>query len=104
MSCGKCGSGSKGFCPVTLGLALGLTVALLGLFCSAWAIWFGMPEFLGDQAMKVADNWSDAGMRAVFGLVKGFVVGFVFALIYDFICCCKAKCCGKCKCCSTDPK
>jgi hypothetical protein len=99
MTCDKCSSGSKGFCPVTLGLAVGLTCALSILFCTAWVMWFGLPAFMdGQMTMKIADNWSDAGMMAVWALLKGFVGGFVFAMIYNLINCCKSKCCGT-KCC-----
>ncbi len=105
MSCDKCSSGGKGFCPVTLGLALGLTCALGVLICSAWSMWFGMPAFMeGHMTMRVADNWSDAGMNAVWSFIRSFVAGFFFALIYNLICCCKSKCCGKCSCCATSCK
>jgi hypothetical protein len=102
MSCDKCGSG-KGFCPVTFGLALGLTCALGVLFWTAWVMWFGVPAMIEGQMymMKVAETWADAAIFAVWALVKGFVCGFVFAMIYDLILCCKSKCCGKCNCCDT---
>lgn len=100
MSCDKCGMG-KGLCPVTLGLALGLTCALMTLICAAWAIWIGLPAGMEEQMrMGVAHSWSEAGVRMVYALLKGFTGGFVFALIYDLILCCKSKCCGKCNCCS----
>jgi hypothetical protein len=99
MSCEKCGSG-KGFCPVTLGLALGLTCSLGVLVLSAWMMWFGLPSAVESQmGGAFAYTWGDACMAAVWALLKGFVSGFVFALIYNLICCCKAKCCGKCSCC-----
>lgn len=103
--CEKCNSGGKGFCPVTFGLALGLTCALGVLVCTAWVMWFGMPEMMaGQTSMHVAESWSQAGIWSVYALLKGFVGGFVFALIYDLICCCKSKCCGKCSCCSSNKK
>lgn len=99
MSCGKCGKG-HGFCPVTLGLALGLTCALAVIAWSAFVMWFGMPEFLeGHVRMQASSEWSEAFVRAIWALVKGFLGGFFFALIYDFILCIKSKCCGKCGCC-----
>jgi hypothetical protein len=103
MMCEKCSNG-KGFCPVTFGLALGLTCFIFVIICSAWMLWFGVPHmFQGMEYMKVAD-WSQAGMFAVCALIKGFLFGFVFALIYDLIKCCKSKCCGKCSCCTPDKK
>jgi hypothetical protein len=55
MGCDKCGTGSsrKGFCPVTLGLALGLTCAISAIFCFVWVSLFGMPEGLDAQTMFV---------------------------------------------------
>lgn len=100
MVCEKCNMGRGGFCPVTLGLALGLTCALSVLFLSIWAMCCGLPAGMEAQLMHpVATTWPEAGSRAVWALVKGFAGGFIFALIYDLICCCKAKCCGKCSCC-----
>jgi len=105
MTCDKCSSGGKGLCPMTLGLSLGLTCALGVLFFSAWSIWFGLPTTMASHmTMPLADNWADAGMNAVWALVRGFLGGFVFAMIYSMICCCKSKCCGKCSCCSTNGK
>lgn len=100
MSCETCSAGKKGFCPVTFGLSLGLTCALMVLVCSIAAM-YGFNFVEEHMMVKLADNMSDAGMLAVWALVKGFVGGFVFALIYDLICRCKSKCCGKCTCCSS---
>ena len=111
-SCEKCNPG-KGFCPVTFGLALGLTCALGVLVCAAWMKWFGMPAMMVEgQLLNVVNHTmamqpitlASTVMMAVCALLKGFVAGFVFALIYDLIRCCKAKCCGQCSCCSTPRK
>ena len=101
MMCEKCGGGGKAICPVTLGIALGLTCALSVIVCFAWSHWFGLPADMQNQMyMHVPQNWSEAGMRAVWALIKGFMGGFLFALIYDLICCMKSKCCGgQCMCC-----
>lgn len=100
MGCDKCGVG-RGLCPVTLGLALGITCALMVFICSAWAMTFGLPVGMEEQMrMSVAHTWGEAGIRMVYALLKGFVGGFVFAMIYDLILCCKSKCCGKCSCCT----
>ena len=104
MTCDKCGTG-RGLCPVTLGLALGLTFALLTFFSALWVMWFGLPAGMETQMhMAVAHSWSETGMHMVYALLKGFIGGFIFALIYDMILCCKSKCCGKCSCCSTTKK
>ncbi len=105
MMCEKCGMG-RGFCPVTFGLALGLTCALGVIFWTAWVMMFGVPAMIEGQmyTMKIAETWGDAGIMAVWALVRGFVCGFVFALIYNLICKCKSKCCGKCSCCDNGKK
>lgn len=94
MNSGKCGK-SMCICPFSLGLALGLTCALGVMFWFVWGTYIGsmpaMPSYMEPPA-----SWSEAGMRAFWVLVKGFVSGFVIALIYDFIACmCKSKCCKK---------
>lgn len=98
-SCETCSS-KRCFCPVTVGLALGLTCALGVLFISIWAICCGLPAGLEGQMLRpVPGDWSAAAVRAVWALIKGFIGGFVFAMIYNFLCCLKSKCCGKCNCC-----
>lgn len=104
MSCEKCGT-RKGLCPVTLGLALGITFALCVLFWGVWAMWFGLPAGMEEQMhMMVAHDWASIVSHSVWALLKGFVGGFVFALIYDLLLCCKSKCCGKCSCCNDSSK
>jgi len=99
MGCNSCGKG-KGLCPVTLGLALGLTCSLAVIIWSAWVMWFGMPAFMeGHIMMQASETWSETWVRAIWALGKGFVGGFFFALIYDLLLCCKHKCCGSCDCC-----
>lgn len=107
MACGKCGCGkkAKGLCPVSLGLAIGLTSALAIFLWSAWIIMHGMPP---EMANMPGPTWGDAGMHALMALIKGFVFGAVVGIIYDFcICCCKWKCCksnGTCNCsCCNNP-
>lgn len=94
MSCGKC-SKSMCICPVSLGLALGLTCGLGVLFWFVWGTYFGsMPAMA--HYMEPATSWSEAGVRALWSFGRGFVCGFVIALIYDLITCyCKGRCCKK---------
>ena len=101
MSCGKCGS-SKCICPVSLGIAMAVTSALAVLIWVIWAIVQGVEDV----------TWSSGLLYVAMVFVKGFVFGFVLALIYDFIatrckgrCCrgkdgsgCKCGCAGKCNC------
>src|SRR3990167_5487243 len=107
MSCDKCGSGkAKGLCPVSLGLALGLTSGLAVLIWSLWVMFYGMPPAMAAAMPEL--TWSGSALHALMAFVKGFVFGFVVAAIYDFcICCCKMKCCKsdcKCACCNGSNK
>jgi hypothetical protein len=97
---GKCGC--MKLCPVSFGLALGLTAAFGFLIWTAWIMYQGMPPMMEGMPLP---TWSGAGMHAFWMLVKGFIFGFAFALIYDFVACCMAKCCKKStSCCNTDSK
>jgi hypothetical protein len=105
---GKCGCGKKkGLCPISLGLALGITSGLAIFLWSIWVMYYGMPTMMADFHMPIP-TWSTSVMHALLGLVKGFVFGVVLALFYDlFACCFKSKCkpgqgcgCG-CTCCSS---
>jgi len=73
-------------CPISLGVALGVTSAL-AVF--VWAMW-GMYQGIDGV------TWSATGMYMLVVAVKGFVFGFVLALIYDVIAKrCKGMCCRK---------
>lgn len=114
MSCGKCGCGvkGKGLCPVSFGLALGITVGLIVFLWSVWVMYYGVPASMADYHMEIP-TWMSSTKNALWALLKGFIFGFVVALIYDLIsCCCKCKCCRRtdvkcgCSCCSqpTNPE
>lgn len=105
--CGGCNS--KKLCPVSFGLALGLT---LGLGFFIWTLWI---IYYGPSAMMVANHMpvptlGGGAVHAFWALLKGFVFGFFVALFYDLIsCCCKNKfCCKKsdstCGCCASKPE
>ena len=97
MSCGP-GGKKMPLCPLSFGLALGLTSAVSVMVCVYWAMWFGMPDSMAGH-MTPPDNFMDAGLMALRWLVKGFAFGFIFALLYDLIaCCCKGMCCKKSGC------
>jgi hypothetical protein len=81
------------FCPISLGLALGLVYAL-NIFIMAWL----------ETSAQAHGNAEVLRMSGV-AFANGFVTAFVFGLIYNgFLCCwkCKSKCkkCGSrcCKC------
>lgn len=87
MSCGKCGNGNW-LCPVSLGLALGLTSAL-GVF-----LWTLVSLFQGVDEIA----WGAAAIYILVMFVKSFVFGFVLALVYDLVVTrCKGWCCRKSK-------
>lgn len=109
MLCGKCGKtmvGGKGLCPVSFGLAIGITCALAVLFWAVWISFYGPPTEMSPMMTKylaMHAGMMGAGKMALWALVKGFVFGFFVALFYDFIACyCKGKCCktsdGICNC------
>ncbi|EKD70122.1 MAG: hypothetical protein ACD_46C00628G0004 [uncultured bacterium] len=97
MSCGKCGNGSMCLCPFSFGLALGITCSIVFFFWAVYAMSYGMPEMMKGSMMAMPElTWSAVGIRMLWMLLKGFVIGFVFALIYDFIVTrCKGWCCKK---------
>jgi cytochrome bd-type quinol oxidase subunit 2 len=95
MSCGKCGSGrSKGLCPVSFGLALGITSALAVFIWSIWIMYYGMPPMMVERHILMP-TWSSSSIHALWALLKGFVFGFVFALFYDLFACCFKSMWGK---------
>ena len=94
--CGCCGNRKK-LCPFSLGLALGITVALSVLIWSLLAIYYGATPMMTMMHIPVP-TMTDAWMCALWGLIKGFVFGFFLALFYDMISCC-CVCCRKSSCC-----
>lgn len=104
--CGKGGCGKK-LCPVSFGLALGLTMGLGYFVWMLWAMFYG-PSTMMVEAHMAVPSFGDGSIHAFWALVKGFVFGFFLALFYDFIsCCCKSKmCCKKddSTCCGSESK
>lgn len=85
---------SRGLCPLSFGLALGITSGLAVLIWMI-VIMYGFmptPPFIHEPL-----TWGHGFIYALWGLLKGFVFGFVLALIYDLILCCKGKSCKCCK-------
>lgn len=112
MCCGKCGGKGGFFCPLSLGLALGLTTALAVFGVTVWMMQKGVPPLLASQLVAPI-TWSDISIFSLVGFVKGFIFGLVLALFYDLFIgmkhmCCRKKCGGSacnceggCKCCSS---
>lgn len=97
MSCNcDCCKGMK-ICPVSFGLALGITAALVLIVCNAWMMYMGDPASAMMHNMVVM-SWADALTHSLYFLVKGFLFGFVLAGIYDLIVCCMSKMCSKKSC------
>jgi hypothetical protein len=112
MLCNKC-RGSMCFCPVTFGLALGLTSFLI-VFCvyvlAVYHVGFVAPMMV--MMHETAPTIHAGLVHACSHLVGGFIFGFIFALIYNLIkklcrSCCKGKsdgnACG-CNCGPSDRK
>lgn len=100
MSCEKCdGSERKGFClcPVSFGLALGITTGLAFFLWSGWMLYSGVPPEMEGSRMLL-DSWGGNLVHSLWVFLKGFIFGFFFALIYDFFACfVKGWWCKKCK-------
>jgi hypothetical protein len=121
MSCGNCSKGTS-LCPLSFGLAWGLTFALMMLAIAWVGWWWGYGSaiiaeisniYSGYEASLIGGLWG-----ALWGFIEGFIMGFLVAFFYDLItkccrCCKKSRCacmktggscqCGpecKCNCCS----
>jgi|GEM_PF-622424 len=93
MSCGNCKK-SK-FCPISLGVALGITWAICMFVWSVWAMKYGVSPMM-EHMTTVPTTMGDVGMLTGWGFIKGFVLGIIFSLIYNgIIRCCHSKCCKK---------
>jgi hypothetical protein len=80
-------------CPVSFGLALGLTSGLAMLLWCVWAMFYGVTPMMEAYHMPVPD-WSMSIKHAALVFVKGFIFGAVLVIFYDFIACCMRKMCG----------
>lgn len=94
MMCGK--GGSSRLCPVSFGLAVGITFGLGVFIWTLWVLFHGASPMMMEYKIPVP-SLKDGTIHALWALLKGFVLGFFIALFYDLIvCCCKVKwCCGK---------
>lgn len=87
--------GRSKLCPMSLGLALGLTSALAAFLMASWAIYQGVPpDMLAQHPDLVPMTWADAGWLTLWTFIKGLIFGFILALIYDLITCVNVLICS----------
>ena len=85
---GKCGK----LCPVSFGMAVGITSALATFISFMWMVKHGVPAMLGQFLPPT--TVIDILIESSWALLKGFVFGFFVAFIYDLIrCCLQSMCC-----------
>ena|SRR3990167_2450817 len=105
-----------GLCPISFGLALGITCGIVVLFWAIGEMYYGISPMMQAQGITQL-TWGSSIILAIWALVKGFIFGIILALIYDFIlylgakCRCKSmsgcKCgcsCEGCTCCKPEKK
>src|SRR5690606_39112493 len=74
----SCSSALSKLCPLSFGLALGITSMLIVFFWSVWIMYNGVAATMpGMQELE----WGMVIKRSLMSLLKGFVIGFIFALI-----------------------
>jgi hypothetical protein len=87
--------GSVKLCPVSFGVAVGLTCALAVIIGALWVgIFGGLP--MGVAGDIAAMSFMNGVVFFIVAFIKGFLFGFFVALFYDWIVCC---CCKKAGCC-----
>jgi hypothetical protein len=79
-------------CPISLGVAIGITSALVIFIGFVWMMNTGVPPIL--EKMPPI-TWGVVWYYTFCALIKGFIFGFIVALIYDLMQCAMAKCCRK---------
>ncbi len=102
---GKCGS-KKRLCGFSLGLAIGLTAAVLVFIFAALGMYWGPEHLAGFHLAALAATWGDALVLSLYALLHGFIFGALVGVIYNLIaCCCNCKACGGKSCgCGVDKK
>ena len=88
----------SGLCPISLGVALGVTNGLVKmLFAFAGWLWgYGIPMITQLTLLLPGYEPTLKGGFVGFGwgLLEGFIFGAVLALLYNFFC----RCCGTAMC------
>jgi hypothetical protein len=99
-----CCTKRKKLCPLSFGVALGITAGLAYFIWVLWVIYNGPTPMMAEYHIPMP-TMQDGIIHALWILLKGFVFGFFLALFYDLIsCCCKMRCCGSkgnCSCCNS---
>ena len=96
-------SGGKGLCPGCFGLAIGIVwglwVFLAALLCRGNV---AMVSSMGSIYLGYGPTFMGSLIGGLWGLLHGFVAGFLIAWIYNTMCrCCKCRFCkGKCCACN----
>ncbi|MBY0377658.1 MAG: hypothetical protein K2Q33_03745 [Gammaproteobacteria bacterium] len=94
-------SGSKGICAGCFGLAIGL---VWGIWCFIAGLFFHggitMVGAMGSMYIGYSETLMGSFIGGLWGLLHGFIAGFLVALFYNLLCkCCKCRCCkGCCSC------
>src|SRR3990167_9219460 len=94
-------------CPVSLGIAIGLTCGLF-MIAYAWIAWiWGFGLVIIEQYAAFYVGYGASLWGGLIGGLWGFFIGFIFgaliALFYDLVACCMKKCSNdssRCRCCS----
>lgn len=93
MMSGKCGC--MKLCPVSFGLALGLSCGIGVFIWSLWVLYYGASPMMA--AYHVPTTVVEGLTCSLWCLLKGFIFGFFIALFYDLLVCCGCHkwCCKK---------
>lgn len=84
---------SARLCPISFGLAIGVASFFAVLIWMLYIMSYGLPQTTMIAMHMPMPTLSMGFIHALFALVKGFVFGFVVALLYNaFSCCCRKKC------------
>src|SRR5579862_6761962 len=95
MGCAKCGKSGGCLCPVSLGIAVGLTCFFAMLIWSLWVMQYGVSSDMMTHMPTIPKTLSETFILALWGFLKGLLFGFFIALFYDLIIKCKKCCCKK---------
>ena len=98
MKCGKCGKGGC-ICPFSLGIAVGLASGLFMMGYALLAYWYGIGTSVIEESSTFyhgyAPSWTGALIGGGWGLLEGFIFGFLVALFYNCMSCFRSMCCKK---------
>lgn len=81
----------KGICPISFGLAFGITCAFGVFIWSVWLMKYGVPPMLVGHMPE--PTFTLTSVQAFWAFFQGFFFGLFVALFYDLFIWC--KCCRK---------